>query len=159
MALTNKEIKQRYFDKVYKNAPLIDCACGCGRKIKSKDKYGRNVEFVNGHNGRKYDNPTQYKREWNHKNRLSRREYRDNYQRKRKGELIKLLGGKCKHCGLEYNGENACLFQFHHIDSKKKEIGLSLNKMGVAWNSIIKESKKCKLVCANCHFLIHGSKY
>jgi hypothetical protein len=159
MVLTQKEIKQRYFDKVYREAPMIECACGCGKKIKSKDKYGRDVRFINGHNGRKYDNPTQYKREWNHRNRKSRREYRDNYQRKRKGDLIKLLGGKCEDCGLEYNGENGCLFQFHHKNPKEKEIRLTLNKMGIAWSKIIKESKKCKLVCANCHFLIHGSKY
>ena len=159
MALTQKEIKQRYFDKVYKNAPLIECACGCGQTLKSKDRYGRDVNFINGHNGRKYNNPTQYKREWNYRNRKKRREYRDNYQRKRKGELIKIMGGKCEKCGLKYNGENACLFQFHHKNPKEKEIRLNLNKMGIAWNKIIKESKKCKLVCANCHFLIHSSKY
>lgn len=159
MALTQKEIKQRHFDKVYKNAPLIKCSCGCGQKLKSKDKYGRDVKFINGHNGRKYDNQTQHKREWNYRNRESRREYRDNYQRKRKGALIKLLGGECEDCGLKYNGENGCLFQFHHKNPKEKEIRLNLNKMGVAWSKIIKESKKCKLVCANCHFLIHGSKY
>lgn len=138
---------------------LIKCSCGCGQKLNNKDKYGRDVKFINGHNGRKYNDPTQYKREWNHRNRLSRRKYRDDYQRKRKGELIKLLGGKCENCGLEYNGENGCLFQFHHKNPKEKEIRLNLNKMGIAWNKIIKESKKCKLVCANCHFLIHGSKY
>lgn len=159
MKLTIKEIKQRHFDKLYKNAPLIECACGCGQKIKSKDKYGRDVKFINGHNRRKYDNPKQYKREWNQRNRDSRREYRDNYQRKRKSDLINLLGGKCENCELEYDGENGCLFQFHHINPTEKEIGLNLNKMGIAWEKIIKESKKCKLVCANCHFLIHGSKY
>ena len=159
MKLTTKEIKQRYFDRIYKKAPIIECACGCGETLKSKDEYGRDVKFINGHNGRKYKNPTQHKREWNHRNKESRRKYRDDYQRKRKGELIKIFGGECKDCGLKYNGENACLFQFHHKNPKEKEIRLNLNKMGIAWNKIIKESKKCKLVCANCHFLIHGSKY
>ena len=87
MALTQKEIKQRHFDKVYLEAPLVKCACGCGDKIKSKDKYGRDVEFINGHNGRKYQNPSQYKREWNHRNRQDRQKYRDDYQRKRKQPL------------------------------------------------------------------------
>jgi len=159
MVLTKKEIKQRYFDKVYKNAPLIKCACGCGQILKSKDKYGRDVKFINGHNGRKYDNPTQYKREWNYRNRIKRREYRDNYQRKRKAKLIKIKGGKCEKCGLKYNGENARLFQFHHKKPREKEFALTLNKMGRAWGKIIKESKKCELLCANCHFLTHGSKY
>lgn len=62
MALTQKEIKQRYFDKVYAEAPLVECACGCGEQIKSKDRYGRDKRFVSGHNGRKYEDPKEYKR-------------------------------------------------------------------------------------------------
>ena len=42
--------KERYYKKVYDAAPDIECQCGCGILIKSKDKYGRNKSFVNGHN-------------------------------------------------------------------------------------------------------------
>lgn len=29
--------KLKYYNKVYENAPIIECACGCGAKIKSVD--------------------------------------------------------------------------------------------------------------------------
>ena len=32
------------------------------------DKWGRSRKYVNGHNGRKYTDPKQYKREWNKRN-------------------------------------------------------------------------------------------
>ena len=37
MSLTKQEIKQRYFDKIYKEASVIKCACGCCKKLKSKE--------------------------------------------------------------------------------------------------------------------------
>lgn len=69
MPLSTKEIKQRYFDKVYANAKEIDCACGCGTKIKEKDKYGRKKTYVSGHNGRKYSDPNEFKRQYLIRNR------------------------------------------------------------------------------------------
>ncbi len=69
MALSTKEIKQRYFDKVYANANEIDCECGCGTKIKDKDKYGRDKTYVSGHNTKKYDDPLEYKRQYLIRNR------------------------------------------------------------------------------------------
>lgn len=45
--MTNKEAKQKYFDKLYENAQEIDCSCGCGIKLKEYDKYGRKHKFVN----------------------------------------------------------------------------------------------------------------
>jgi len=61
MVLTKKEIKHRYFDRVYREAPMVECACGCGMLIKSKDKYGRDKHYVNGHNGRKLVCDVNYK--------------------------------------------------------------------------------------------------
>ena len=159
MKLTKKEIKQRHFDKVYANAKTIKCKCGCGKETKDKDKYGRAVEFISGHNNKIYDDPKQHKREWNKRNKKARYLYKEKYQRKRKVLLIKELGSKCSQCGTEYNGENGALFQFHHRDPEQKIMTLGLNKMGLSWERIINESKKCDLLCANCHSLIHSSKY
>jgi len=96
MALTKREIKRRYHDKVYDEAIWIECACGCGKKTKDLDRYGRPKRYINGHNGRKYDDPTQYKREWNHRNRPARQEYKKQYHRQRKIKLILTKGGKCE---------------------------------------------------------------
>lgn len=91
--------------------------------------------------------------------RKSRQEYKQNYCRDRKVRLIHIMGGKCNSCGLKYNNENARLFQFHHRKPTQKKISLNLAQMGIAWKKLVKEAKKCKLLCANCHSLIHGGKY
>ena len=75
----------------------------------------------------------------------------------KKGKLIKLKGGKCSECGLKYNGKNACVFQFHHKERGNK-IERSINLSGKI-KALLKEIKKCKLVCANCHFLLHYKNY
>ena len=148
--------KQRHYQKVYDNTEMIECKCGCGELIKSKDKYGRDKQYVSGHNGRKYDDPTQYKREWNYRNRQQRQEYRDEYIKKRKENLITTKGGRCVKCGIEFDGTNSAIFDFHHINPEEKEFPLNkgtLNKLSMA--RILNELAKCDLVCSNCHRLIH----
>lgn len=157
MALTKKEIKQRHFDKVYKKAPIIKCACGCGKKIKSKDRYGRDVKFINGHNGRKYDNPTQYKREWNNRNKEQRTKYRRLMRQKRKGDLIIYKGGQCEECGLKYDKKNGCVFDFHHITGK--DFSVSGNMMEKSLVKLKKEADRCLLLCGNCHRKKHSAEY
>ena len=156
MKLTKQQIKKRYFDKIYENASVIYCACGCGQLIKSKDKYGRDKKYVNGHNNRKYKDSKQYKREWNHRNRSQRAKYKSQWVHKFKKELICDAGSKCTLCGLEFDGECTAIFDFHHRDPNMKEFNVnnaSLNKYSKS--RIKEEAKKCDLVCANCHRLIH----
>ena len=156
MKLTKQEIKKRYFDAVYNRAPMIPCACGCGTLIKSKDKYARDKKFVNGHNNRKYDDPTEYKRAWNHRNRSKRQAYKMQRLHAFKVELIINAGGKCVLCGLEFDGDCTAIFDFHHKNPKDKVFNInvgSLNKHNKP--AVKKEAKKCELVCANCHRLIH----
>lgn len=152
-----KEIKQRYFKRVYDNAPVIECGCGCGTKIKSKDKYGRNVKYVIGHGTRKYEDPTQYKREWNHRNKKDRYNYKVKYGHKRKIKLIGLKGAKCKLCGTKYNGSNASMFDFHHRIPEEKKFNLGMtNMLNRGIDEILKEAEKCDLLCSNCHRLLHS---
>lgn len=158
--LTNKEIKGRYFDKVYNNALEILCSCGCGETIKNKDRFGRDKKFINGHNGRKYDNPTQYKREWNHRNRMSRLESKIKRGRILKSRVVDICGGKCINCNLSYNQTNACVFQLHHRNPKNKLFIINTRTLvNYSWKKILLELKKCDLLCANCHFIIHNEKY
>jgi hypothetical protein len=150
--------KQRYFKRVYDEAPMIDCACGCGTSIKSVDKYARPKTFISGHNGRKYEDPTQHKREWNHRNRLARYTYKKQYYYTRKRKLMALFGNKCLDCGIEYNGKNAAIFHFHHyIEGKEFNIGsILINK---AWKTVLKEAELCQLLCANCHEMKHSVEF
>lgn len=160
--LTKKEIKQRYFEKVYTNAKEVECSCGCGEKIKNKDRYGRDVFFINGHNGRKYEDPSQYKREWNHRNRKSRLKAKIERGHSLKAKIIKIMGGKCSNtlCGLKYNGKNACVFQCHHGKPSEKEFSINARTLiSYSWKRIVKEIKKCDLLCANCHFIKENKEY
>jgi len=78
--------------------------------------------------------------------------------RKQKIDLIKLSGGFCECCGVEFDGSNECMFDFHHRDPNKKSFGINqgmINK--TSKKKILKEHKKCSLVCANCHRLIHNN--
>jgi hypothetical protein len=140
--------------------PVKLCACGCGEKIEPTDKYGRLHEYISGHNGRKYEDPTQYKREWNHRNRTSRYESKVARGHRLKVRIILLLGGKCSDCNTTYNGKNACVFQTHHEEPRKKEFVINTRTlMNYSWEKILIEVKKCKLLCANCHFIEHNEEY
>lgn len=157
--LTKKEIKERHFKKVYENALIVECACGCGEKMKNKDEYGRDRLFINGHNGRKYSDPIQFKKEWRSRNKKARHVYAYKRSMERKVKLIKIKEEKCNICSLEYNGKNAGIFQFHHLNPKEKLFRLSLSSMWKNWNKILLELNKCQLLCANCHFQIHSQEY
>lgn len=64
--------------------------------------------------------------------------------------VINLLGGKCTKCG----NVNISHLQFHHINSKTKEY--AVNKLTSSqYNNLLKEAKKCILLCANCHYEFH----
>ncbi len=45
---------------------------------------------------------------------------------------------------------------FHHIDSKAKEFGLSANGLTRSWEKMKAELDKCVLICANCHREVHA---
>lgn len=70
----------------------------------------------------------------------------------RKMKLIELNGGKCSNCG--YNKCSKAL-QFHHIDPKDKLFALSAY-LHLALDTLMKEAKKCILLCANCHAELHA---
>lgn len=135
---------------------IIACACGCGESLTPKDKWGRTRKFISGHNTpRKYKNPTQYKREWNHRNRTERYEYKKLYLKELKEKIILLKGGKCTDCSYAYTGTNHTVFDLHHLDPKGKDHTVSKIIGNRAWALVLKEVDKCVMLCANCHRLRH----
>lgn len=66
---------------------------------------------------------------------------RDN-QRSR---LLALLGGKCVRCGTTER------LQFDHIDPKTMSFRLG-KAFGGKWEKLLGESKKCQLLCKDCHW-------
>jgi predicted HNH restriction endonuclease len=75
---------------------------------------------------------------------------RTDRKRKLKRELIEMLGGKCSKCG--YNKCEAAL-DFHHEGNKEESITILLKNDSK--QRILKEIKKCILLCANCHRELH----
>lgn len=64
-----------------------------------------------------------------------------------KERLVMIHGGKCTVCGYS---KNIDALEFHHRKPAAKEFTISRN-YNRAWRSLVIESNKCDLICANCH--------
>ena len=67
--------------------------------------------------------------------------------------LVESKGGCCERCG--YNKCIAAL-EFHHLDPDEKSFNLTGSTRGI--EKQLEESKKCILVCSNCHREIHNGE-
>lgn len=69
------------------------------------------------------------------------------FRKKRKKELVDLLGGKCSKCGYA-----KCLgaLHFHHTDPTKKDFQIN-RAVTLSLERVKPEIEKCILLCANCH--------
>ena len=61
-------------------------------------------------------------------------------------------GGTCERCGY-----NKCIkaLEFHHLDPSKKDFTISNDHFKL--KEAVEESKKCILLCANCHRELHDN--
>lgn len=64
-------------------------------------------------------------------------------------EYKKKLG--CGRCG----NTDPRVLDFHHKDERTKSFTIGLVRREVGAEKLIKEIKKCIVVCANCHRIIH----
>ena len=76
-------------------------------------------------------------------------------RRMQKTKVVEILGGKCVRCGW---AEHQSGLIPHHVDPSTKSF--SIGSMGTvyAWDRILAEAKKCILLCANCHAVVHATK-
>ena len=77
---------------------------------------------------------------------------RTDWRKKIKDRLIEYFGGKCHCCNQSFHQN---VFDFHHLDPAVKEG--KVNTFG-SFEKCLEEAKKCILVCANCHRLIHAGE-
>lgn len=77
-----------------------------------------------------------------------------NHVKKRKRDLVSVLGGKCCICGFDGFQEG---FDFHHVNPQEKSFGFGAQAATKALIPQLEELKKCVLVCSNCHRGIHAS--
>ncbi len=73
-----------------------------------------------------------------------------------KASWITYKGCACEDCGIIYDGTNECIFDFHPLDPKEKEFGLSFIIRHTPTKDVSKELDKCILLCSNCHRLKHA---
>lgn len=72
----------------------------------------------------------------------------------RKLELVNLMGGCCSRCGY---GKNLAALEFHHTNPDTKSFQLDARHLSnTSMDKILEESKKCVLLCSNCHREIHN---
>lgn len=91
---------------------------------------------------------------WYADNRARRQAYANQRNQKRKDEVIEHFGDNCHDCGGTYP---RCVYQFHHLDPKGKDVNPSL---ALTWKPerMWKELDKCVMLCANCHMIRHHGK-
>jgi len=85
---------------------------------------------------------------------LSKNNKHKSKRRKRKEELVKMLGGHCVECG--YN-KSVTALSFHHKNPENKLFDISNNgNLMKKWEIVVSEAKKCELLCLNCHAVLHN---
>ena len=71
---------------------------------------------------------------------------------------IKIELEKCSECKIKINKETVCCFDFDHIDPFYKDYTISnMCTNRKSKELILKEIKKCRLLCCKCHRL-HTAK-
>ena len=76
------------------------------------------------------------------------------FRRKTKLKAVKFKGGKCERCGYS---KSIAAMDFHHRDPAKKDF--SVGQAVRSWEVVLREIKKCDLLCANCHAEVEDAKF
>lgn len=72
---------------------------------------------------------------------------------RREAYILQETNGKCSMCLLHWPSDVLC---FHHLDPAKKKFGLEAQTWGDrSEEKVLKEAKKCVILCMNCHALEH----
>lgn len=105
------------------------------------------------------DKMRKYRRDWYYRNKESSlkraRERNARVREENRQLLITLKSFPCKDCGIQYP---PYVMQFDHINDDK-EYNVSHMVSSCTPTQILEESKKCEIVCANCHMeRTHGSE-
>ena len=83
---------------------------------------------------------------------MTKQERQHKTRRAKKLKLIRYKGGCCVKCGYK---KCAASLSFHHKDPKKKRFELHGGNLSRNIDELLKEVKKCSLLCHNCHAELH----
>lgn len=98
----------------------------------------------------------EYRRKWYQQNKKRFcSKTKERVKRNRRWIAEYKLKCKCEVC----NANHPAILQFHHKDPTKKltEIG-RVSKAGWSIEKIKEEIDKCRILCANCHFIFHWNE-
>lgn len=76
------------------------------------------------------------------------------FRRRIKIALVEAFGHKCCYCGLE---DDPVLYDFHHLNPKEKSFGIANSSTTRSREAYLEESKKCIMLCSNCHRRIENN--
>ena len=75
------------------------------------------------------------------------------WRRNLKKKIVKTMGGECVCCGYKLC---QCCLTLHHLHPEEKEFTFGkIRTSPKNWDKIVKELRKCVLVCNRCHAEIH----
>jgi 5-methylcytosine-specific restriction endonuclease McrA len=64
----------------------------------------------------------------------------------------KVLRGCCEYCGLVFQESKSHLFHWAHKEQSDKKSTISkMVALGRGLDDLVREIKKCRLLCSNCH--------
>lgn len=74
-------------------------------------------------------------------------------RQEKKARAVRYMGGRCAACGRRGPQQ---LFEFHHLDPREKDFGISQSGAAHRWERIVAELAKCVMLCPNCHREVHA---
>lgn len=78
------------------------------------------------------------------------------YQLRKKMQAVMVLGGKCQEC----EEDHPTALQFHHRNPADKSFSVNSKTLSspnkLPWDRVLKEIRKCDLLCGNCHAKHHS---
>jgi len=73
-------------------------------------------------------------------------------EERRRDKVHKIVGEKCWLCGYGGGPQTRSVLDFHHMNPSEKKFSLTIRNMtNLAWKRVLKEMRKCALLCCRCH--------
>jgi len=125
-------------DKRGKKAPYLFNMCkACKTQYQKKYQQKYNSQYAKQYRQKSSDKC----KAWAQKSYQARKEKWINFMKQH----------KCADCGHD----DYRVLQWHHIDPKTKSFTIGAYARQKPWDTLMKEVKKCKCLCAYCHIILH----
>lgn len=125
--------------------------CGKCGKVKDIEEFFLNSSKTDGRQSYCKECKKRYDKKYFQKNKQHHYDRRKNRARNIY-DIVDGYKGACTLCGEDH----IATLVFHHEDPKEKELSISIAmKYGWSVERLLKEIKKCVVLCCNCHAKLH----